>query len=94
MVLQQLISARDIADGGTPERAPLGEVAAQSAAARAQLAPDIPWLASDLAGGQTFCVDLAANEAGSRQRAEISGFAGTAITPIAKTIDPTTERAD
>lgn len=94
MVLQKFMIERDIPDVGTLERAQLREAAAKSNAALAQLAPDIQWVESYVAGDKTFCVYLATGEDVIRKHAEIGGFPATKITPIAKTIDPTTERPD
>jgi len=94
MALQKFIIERDIPDVGTVERAQLREAAAKSNAALAQLAPDIQWVESYVAGDKTFCVYLATGEDVIRKHAEISGFPATKITPIAKMIDPTTERPD
>ena len=55
-----------------------------------QLAPDIQWQHSYVAGGKTFCVYLANGEDVIRKHAEISGFPATTITAIKRTIDPTT----
>ena len=93
MALQKFIIERDIPDVGTLERAQLREAAAKSNAALAQLAPDIQWVESYVAGDKTFCVYLATGEEVIRRHAELSGFPATTITPISKTIDPTTERA-
>ena len=43
---------------------PVGGAAAASNAALAQLAPDIQWIESFVAGDKTFCVYLATDEAG------------------------------
>lgn len=94
MALRKFIIERDIPDVGTLERAQLREAAAQSNAALSQLAPDIQWVESYVAGDKTFCVYLATGEDVIRKHAEISGFPATRITPIGKTIDPTTERPD
>jgi len=92
MALQKFIIERVIPDVGTLAREQLREAAAKSNAALAQLAPDIQWVESYVAGDKTFCVYLATDEDVIRKHAEVSGFPATTITPIRKTIDPTTER--
>jgi hypothetical protein len=94
MAMQRFIIERDLPDVGTLDREQLRAAAAKSNAALAELAPDIQWVESYVAGDKTFCVYLATGEAVIRKHAEISGFPATKITPIRKTIDPTTERAD
>lgn len=92
MTLQKFIIERDIPAVGTFEREQLRDAAATSNAALAQLAPDIQWVESFVAGDKTFCVYLATDEAVIRKHAELSGFPATTITPVRKTIDPTTAR--
>ena len=92
MALQKFVIERDIPAVGSFERAELASAAGKSNAALAQLAPDIQWVESYVAGDKTFCVYLAKDEAVIRRHAEISGFPATKITPIRRMIDPTTER--
>lgn len=92
MALNKYVIERDIPDVGSMEREQLAGAAAKSNEALAQLAPDIQWVESYVAGDKTFCVYLARDEATILKHAEISGFPATKITPIRKTIDPTTER--
>ena len=58
-----------------------------------QLAPDIQWQQSYVAGDKTFCVYLANDEDVIRKHADISGFPATKITEITGMIDPTTAKA-
>ena len=81
----------DIPNVGTLEREQLREAAAKSNAVLNQLAPDIQWIESYVAGDKTFCVYLAKDESLIHRHAEMSGFPATKITEIRKTIDPTTE---
>jgi hypothetical protein len=94
MAMQKFIIERDIPDVGTLEREQLRAAAAKSNAALAELAPDIQWVESYVAGDKTFCVYLATGEDVIRKHADISGFPATRITPVTKMIDPTTERGD
>ncbi|MGB8518676.1 MAG: DUF4242 domain-containing protein [Candidatus Tumulicola sp.] len=91
MALRKYIIERDIPNVGTLEREQLREAAAQSNAVLNQLAPDIQWVESYVAGDKTFCVYLAKDESLINKHAEMSGFPATKITEIRKTIDPTTE---
>lgn len=90
MALSRVMIERDIPDVGSLEREQLAGAAAKSNEALAQLAPDIQWVESYVAGDKTFCVYLAKDEEVIRKHAEISGFPATKITPIRKTIDLTT----
>jgi hypothetical protein len=83
---------RDIPEVGSFEREQLRGAAETSNKALAELAPDIQWVESFVAGDKTFCVYLAKDEDVIKKHAEISGFPATKITEIRKTIDPTTER--
>lgn len=91
--MKRYIIERDIPKVGTLEREQLREAAKTSNDALRQLAPDIQWVQSYVAGDKTFCVYLAKNEDVIRKHAEISGFPATRITEIRRIIDPTTENA-
>jgi len=84
---------RDIPEVGTLEREQLREAAKKSNEALSQLAPDIQWVESYVAGNKTFCVYLARDEDVIRKHSEISGFPANTITEIRRTIDPTTENS-
>ena len=94
MALRRFVIERDIPKVGTLDREQLRGAAAKSNAALAELAPDIQWEHSYVAGDKTFCVYLAKDENVIRKHAEISGFPATKITEVRKIIDPTTERQD
>ncbi len=91
-MLKRYMIERDIPEVGSFERAQLQAAAAKSNEVLAQLAPDVQWVESFVAGDKTFCVYLAKDEAVIKKHAEISGFPATKITEIRKTIDPTTEQ--
>ena len=94
MAMQRFIIERDIPEVGTFARDQLRGAAAKSNEVLAQLAPDIQWVESFVAANKTFCVYLAQDENVILKHAEISGFPATKITPISKTIDPTTAKDD
>ena len=88
--MQKFIIEREIPEVGSLDRAQLKTAAAKSNEALAQLAPDIQWVESYVANDKTFCVYLARDEEVIRRHAEISGFPASKITPVKRTIDPTT----
>ena len=90
MSLRRYMIERAIPQVGSLEREQLRSAAAKSNDALRQLAPDIQWVESYVAGDKTFCVYLAKDEAVIRRHAEISGFPASVITEIKRTIDPTT----
>jgi hypothetical protein len=94
MALRRFVIERDIPQIGSADREMLRGAAAQSNQVLAELAPDIQWEHSYVAGDKTFCVYLARDENVIRRHAEISGFPATRITEIRKIIDPTTERPE
>ena len=94
MAMKRFIIERDIPAVGSLDREQLRGAAAKSNEALAQLAPDIQWIESFVAGDKTFCVYLATDEAVIHKHAEISGFPATTVTEIRKMIDPTTARPD
>lgn len=75
------------------EREQLRGAAAKSNEALRQLAPDIQWLESFVAGDKTFCVYLARDKAIIQRHAALSGFPVTTITEVHTTIDPSTASA-
>lgn len=89
--MKRYIIERDIPKVGTLEREQLREAARKSNEALRQLAPDIQWVESYVAGDKTFCVYLAKDENVIRKHSEISGFPANTITEVRRTIDPTTE---
>lgn len=91
--MKRYMIERDIPEVGTLEREQLREAAKKSNEALSQLAPDIQWVESYVAGNKTFCVYLAQNEDVIRKHSEISGFPANTITEIRRTIDPTTENS-
>jgi hypothetical protein len=84
---------RDIPEVGTFERQQLKEASEKSNEVLRQLAPEIQWQHSYVAGDKTFCVYLANDEAVIQKHAEISGFPATKVTEIKRMIDPTTANA-
>ena len=91
--MRMFVIERDIPEIGTFEREQLKEASAKSNEVLRQLAPDIQWQHSYVAGDKTFCVYLANDEAVIHKHAEISGFPATTITEIKRMIDPTTANA-
>jgi len=91
--MRKFMIERDIPDVGTFGREQLRGAARKSNEVLRQLAPDIQWQHSYVAGDKTFCVYLATDEKVIRKHAEISGFPATKITEIERTIDPTTANA-
>ncbi len=89
-MLKRYMIERDIPEVGSFEREQLRGAAQKSNEVLAQLAPDVQWVESYVAGDKTFCVYLAKDEAIIKKHAELSGFPATKITEIRKTIDPTT----
>lgn len=92
--MRRYVIEREIPDVGTFEREQLRGAAAKSNEVLAELAPDIQWQHSYVAGDRTFCIYLAKDEDVIRRHAEISGFPATRIYEVGKMIDPTTERPD
>jgi hypothetical protein len=94
MALSKFIIEREIPAVGSLDREQLRGAAAKSNEVLHELGPDIQWLESYVTADKLFCVYLAKDEALIKKHAELSGFPATHITPVRKTIDPTTERPD
>ena len=93
MPLKRFVIEREIPKVGSMEGEELSGAAGKSNAALAELAPKVQWVESYVAADKTYCVYLAEDEEAIRRHAEISGFPASRITPIIRTIDPTTERS-
>ena len=91
--MRRFVIERDIHKVGSFEREQLKGAAAKSNEVLAQLAPDVQWIHSYVAGDKTFCIYMAKDEAMIRRHAEMSGFPANKITEVRKMIDPTTANA-
>ena len=92
--MKRFIIERDIPDIGSADRDALREAAKKSNSVLAELAPNIQWIESYVAGDKTFCVYLAQDEEVIHEHAKRSGFPATKVTEIRKIFDPTTEKAE
>jgi len=88
--MRMFVIERDIPEIGTFERDQLRGAAQKSNEVLRQLAPDIQWQHSYVAGDKTFCIYLAQSEDVIHKHAELSGFPATKVTEIKRMIDPTT----
>ena len=88
--MRMFVIERDIPEIGTFERDQLRGAAQKSNEVLRQLAPDIQWQHSYVAGDKTFCVYLAQSEDVIHKHAELSGFPATKVTEIKRMFDPTT----
>ena len=88
---ETIVIEREVPDIGSADRDALREAAKKSNTVLAELAPNIPWIHSCVAGDKTFCVHMAKDEDVIHEHACRSGFPAAKITEIRKMIDPTTE---
>jgi len=88
--MKRYVIERDLPNIGAASPSDLSAAAATSNAALAQLAPQVQWEHSYVAGDKTFCVYLADDEDAIREHARLSGFPANVITEITTVIDPTT----
>lgn len=72
----------------TPEQ--LRAASQKSCSALKQIGPDVQWVQSYVTDDKLYCIYLAADEAGIREHARISGFPATKISRVLSIIDPTT----
>jgi hypothetical protein len=91
--MRRYVIERDLPAIGTADRDALKAAAAKSNEVLAELAPDIQWEHSYVAGDKTFCIYLAKNESVIEEHARRSGFPASKVTEIGKMIDPTTANA-
>lgn len=88
--MRKFVIEREIPAVGTLEREELKAAAQKSNEALKQLAPDVQWIHSYVAGDRTFCIYLATDESFVHKHAEISGFPATRVIEVSKMIDPST----
>jgi hypothetical protein len=88
--MRRFIIEREIPQIGSADREALQKAAQKSNRVLAELAPDIQWIESYVAGDKTFCVYLAKEESLIHEHARRSGFPASKVTEIRKMIDPTT----
>lgn len=91
--MRKFVIERDIPEVGSFEQEKLSGAAKTSNNALDQLAPNIQWVHSYVAGDQTFCIYLAKDESYIKKHSELSGFPANRITEIFTMIDPTTSRS-
>ena len=91
--MRRFIIEREIPAIGSADREALRAAAKKSNAVLSELAPDIQWIESYVAGDKTFCVYLAKDEEIIHEHSRRSGFPADKVTEIRKMIDPTTEAA-
>ena len=88
--MRRFMIEREIPKIGSADREALRQAAQKSNGVLAELAPDIQWIESYVAGDKTFCVYLAKDEALIHEHSRRSGFPANKVTEIRKMIDPTT----
>jgi len=89
-VVRKFMIEREIAGVGGFDLCQLGEAAATSNKALAELAPRVQWQHSYVTGNRTYCVYLADDEEAIHAHATLSGFPANRISEITSVIDPTT----
>lgn len=88
--MRRYVIERDLPAIGTADRDALRAAASKSNEVLAELAPDIQWEHSYVAGDKTFCIYLAKDESVIHEHARRSGFPASTVTEVGKMIDPTT----
>lgn len=91
--MPRYVIERDIPDIGTARREALRDAARKSNSVLAEMKAErknIQWEHSYVAGGKTFCIYLADNEALIHEHARRSGFPATDVSEIRRMIDPVT----
>ena len=91
--MRKFMIEREIEGVGGFDSCQLGDAAATSNTALAELAPRVQWQHSYVTGDRTYCVYLAEDEAAIHAHAALSGFPANQITEITSIIDPTTANA-
>ncbi len=87
--MKKYVIEREIPAVGSMSKSELGGAAETSNKALAQLAPNVQWQHSYVAGDKTFCIYLAQSEEDIHKHAELSGFPANKITEVVTMIDPT-----
>ena len=87
--MKKYVIEREIPAVGSMSKSELGGAAETSNKALAQLAQNVQWQHSYVAGDKTFCIYLAQSEEDIHKHAELSGFPANKITEVVTMIDPT-----
>jgi hypothetical protein len=91
--MRRYVIEREIPDIGTAQREALRDAARKSNSVLAEMKAErknIQWEHSYVAGGKTFCIYLADDEALIHEHARRSGFPATEVSEIRRMIDPVT----
>ncbi|MEX0346470.1 MAG: DUF4242 domain-containing protein [Rhizobiaceae bacterium] len=87
--MKKFVIERELPGVGAMSKTELGGAAETSNKALAQLAPNVQWQHSYVAGDKTFCIYLAQSGEDIQKHAELSGFPANKVTEIITMIDPT-----
>ena len=91
--MPRFVIERDIPEIGSADRVAMRDAAAKSNSVLAEMKAErknIQWEHTYVAGGKTFCIYMADDEALIHEHAQRSGFPATIVTPVRKMIDPVT----
>ena len=88
--MKKYVIERDLPGVGGMSGQELCGAAAKSNEALSELAGQVQWQHSYVAGDKTFRIYLAENEEAIRKHSELSGFPANTITEVTTVIDPTT----
>ena len=91
--MRKFMIEREIEGVGGFDACELGEAAATSNTALAELTCRVQWQHSYVTGDRTYCIYLAEDEAAIHAHAVLSGFPANQVTEITSIIDPTTANA-
>jgi hypothetical protein len=66
------------------------EISQKSVKALKEIGPEIQWVQSYVTGDKVYCVYVAPDEATIREHAKRAGVPANKVSPVRRTIDPTT----
>jgi hypothetical protein len=88
--MRKYVIEREVPGIGNNNAVGLRDIARQSNAALAKLAPRVVWQQTYVVGDKTFCIYMAEDEAVILEHSKLSGFPADIITEVKAVIDPAT----
>lgn len=88
--MPKYVIEREIPGAAKLSERDLQAIAIKSNKVLAELAPDVQWKHSYVAGNKIYCIYIAANEELVREHAKRGGFPANSVTEVHAIIDPTT----
>ena len=88
--MPKYVIEREIPGAGRLPAESMRTIAKKSCEVLQKMGPKIQWVESYVTDDKLYCVYIAPDEAAIREHASLGGFPANRISPVKRTIDPTT----